>query len=117
LTTWAKLSNQEKAVQFNERGIERTARAELRTSCDLCDSAITEGNKYYDINGAKYAHYGCVSSNSGTAAKERKLVTHKMVEEVAKKKTDSLSAKPAKRGRKVKTVSNVKAGTRKIAKL
>ncbi len=103
---WSELDQSERVKQFVNRGTERTARAEIRTSCDFCERTINEGDRYFDINGAKYAHSSCVSGKSGDTLKHRKIITHKMVEEVAKSKSAVAPAlKASKRGRKPKAVT------------
>lgn len=102
-TRWADLNKAERIKQFNDRGTERTARGEIRTYCDSCEKPINEGDKYFDINGAKYAHSSCVTEHSNGFAKQRTVITHKMVEEIAKSKTAAVAApKGAKRGPKPK---------------
>jgi hypothetical protein len=99
----AELDEQERAQQFHSRGIERTARAEIRPECAFCDKAITDGDKYLDINGAKYAHKSCVTFNSNGVVVDRKVITNKMREEASAKKSAQLTVtSPAKRGRKPK---------------
>lgn len=100
---WTALNKAERMKQFNERGTERTARGEIRTVCDSCEKPIKEGDKYFDINGAKYAHTSCVTGRFDDSPKQRKVITHKMVEEIARSKTAAMAApKGAKRGPKPK---------------
>ncbi len=99
---WIDLTSQQRASQFVDRGIERSARNEIRPLCSFCEKSILEGDSYYDINGAKYAHKSCVSSHKTNSSKP-KLVTHKMMQEASAKKTaEAAAAQPAKRGRKPK---------------
>ena len=113
-----KLNKQEKAAQFVDRGVESTARSEVREKCIICDQTIPGGEKYSCINGSKYAHGSCVTANATGTAKERKVITHRMVEEVAMKKSAQLSvAKPAKPGRKAKSATVAKTAATKKSKL
>jgi len=68
---WSELDEQGRAKQFANRGIERTARNEIRSVCEFCGNSITEGNKYSDINGAKYAHETCVATRVNACLKAR----------------------------------------------
>jgi hypothetical protein len=101
---WSNLDGHGKAKQFNERGTERTARAKLRASCIFCNKSITEGTDYIDVNGAKFAHKLCVVSHSSDLSKHSKVITHKMIDELAAKKSAKLSViKTSKRGRPPKS--------------
>lgn len=106
MVRWANLDNREKAKQFNERGQERIARNDLDSNCIICDKGIAGGDSYFDVNGARQAHKSCVTANLGGPAKHGKVVTHKMVEALAAKKSESASTKKvSKRGRKAKKVA------------
>ncbi len=108
LVRWANLDGQGKARQFTERGTERTARAKLRASCIFCNKPITVGTDYIDVNGAKFAHKLCVVSHSSDLSKHSKVITHKMIDELAAKKSGKLSAvKTSKRGRPPKSSKSV----------
>jgi hypothetical protein len=107
---WAELDGKDIAKQFYTRGIERTARAEIRPGCEFCENTIKDGDKYLDINGAKYAHKSCVASNSNGLVTDRKVITNKMREEAsAKKSAQRTVSSPAKRGRPPKPVNNENA--------
>lgn len=106
---WANLDNQEKAKQFSVRGQERLARNDVRDNCTICENSIAGGDKYFDVNGIRFAHKTCVVSNSGSSsngAKHGKVVTHKMMEAVSAKKAVAASTAKVskKRGRKPKSV-------------
>lgn len=111
---WSSLDGQEKARQFTVRGTERTARAKLRASCIFCNKSIAEGNDYIDVNGAKFAHKLCVLSHSSDLSKHSKVITHKMIDELASKKSAKLSVvKTSKRGRPPKSLKSAEAADSK----
>jgi hypothetical protein len=122
MVRWANLDNQEKAEQFSARGQERLARNDVRDNCTICENNIAGGDKYYDVNGIRFAHKSCVVSNSGSSnngAKHGKVVTHKMMEAVSAKKAaaDSTAKVAKKRGRKPKsTEAALKPATAKATK-
>jgi hypothetical protein len=104
MVRWSNLDGQGKAKQFTERGTERTARAKLRASCIFCNKSITVGTDYIDVNGAKFAHKLCVVSHNSDLSKHSKVITHKMIDELAAKKSAKLSIiKKSKRGRPPKS--------------
>lgn len=101
---WAKLDNQEKAKQFSQRGLERTARNDLDSNCVICNKGIAGGDLYLDVNGARSAHKLCVTANLGNPAKHSKVITHKMMDALsATKSVTAKTAKVSKHGRKPKT--------------
>jgi hypothetical protein len=104
---WAELDGPEKAEQFQRRGIERTARVESNSACMFCKKPIALGESYLEINGTRYAHKSCVNSNSnGTLTAARKVITNKMREAAAQRKSVTTSVETvSKRGRKPKTQS------------
>ncbi len=104
LVRWSNLDGQGKARQFTERGTERTARAKLRAACIFCNKPITVGTDYIDVNGAKFAHKLCVVSHSSDLSKHSKVITHRMIDELAVKKSANLSVvNSSKRGRPAKS--------------
>ncbi|HEY9758288.1 MAG TPA: hypothetical protein V6C97_24190 [Oculatellaceae cyanobacterium] len=112
---WAEIGDQEKAKQFHDRGIERTARSDTRSNCVFCEKLIREGEHYLDVNGARYAHKSCVVSNSNGLATDRKVITNKMREELsAKKSAPTEEAAPKRRpGRPPKSESTNVPNTKK----
>ena len=79
LTKWAEINNQEKARQFHTRGIERTARADIRSICLFCKKHFQMGQPCLDVNGARCAHKSCVVSNLNELSRDGKLTKRKGV--------------------------------------
>jgi hypothetical protein len=106
-TRWSELDAPAKAEQFQRRGIERTARVDSNSACMFCKQPMAIGENYLEINGTRYAHKSCVNSNSnGAITAARKVITNKMREEAAQRKSVPTSVETVpKRGRKPKTQS------------
>jgi hypothetical protein len=106
-TRWSELDGPAKAEQFQRRGVERTARVDSNSVCMFCKRPIAFGENYLEINGTRYAHKSCVNSNSnGALTAARKVITNKMREEAAQRKSVPTSVETVpKRGRKPKTQS------------
>lgn len=103
---WANLNNQEKVKQFSERGYERVARNEMRSTCEICDQAINSGDNYFDINGVRFAHRACVVTTPSSLAKHGKIITHKMMEALSSKKSTSpAGTKDSAQSKKPKTAA------------
>jgi hypothetical protein len=110
---WSELDAPAKAEQFQRRGVERIARVDSNSAFKLCEKPIALGESYLDVNGTRYAHKSCVISNSDRVwPAPRKLITNKMKEEAAQRKSVPASAGMApKRGRKPKLLSKNETST------